>query len=40
MATLALVISVLAISKRENIGELNDSLSNIENIEEIKWIKF
>ena len=36
MATLALVISVLAISKRENIGELNDSLSNIENIEEIK----
>ena len=36
IATLALVISVLAISKRENIGELNDSLSNIENIEEIK----
>ena len=36
IATLALVISVLAISKRENIGELNDSSSNIENIEEIK----
>ena len=36
IAVLALVISVLAISKRENIGELNDSLSNIENIEEIK----
>ena len=36
IAALALVISVLAISKRENIGELNDSLSNIENIEEIK----
>ena len=36
IAVLTLVISVLAISKRENIGELNDSLSNIENIEEIK----
>ena len=36
IAALVLVISVLAISKRENIGELNDSLSNIENIEEIK----
>ena len=36
IASLALVISVLAISKRENIGELNDSLSNIENIEKIK----
>ena len=36
IAVLALVISVLAISKRENIDELNDSLSNIENIEEIK----
>ena len=36
IAALALVISVLAISKRENIGELNDSLSNIENIKEIK----
>ena len=36
IAALALVISVLAISKRENIGELNDSSSNIENIEEIK----
>ena len=36
IAALALVISVLAISKRENIGELNDSLSNIKNIEKIK----
>ncbi len=36
IAVLALVISVLVISKRENIGELNDSLSNIENIKEIK----
>ena len=36
IAALALVISVLAISKRENIGELNDSSSNIKNIEEIK----
>ena len=36
IAALVLVISVLAISKRENIGELNDSLSNIENIEKIK----
>ena len=36
IAALALIISVLAISKRENIGELNDSLSNIENIKEIK----
>ena len=36
IAVLALVISVLAISKRENIGELNDSLSNIKNIEKIK----
>ena len=36
IAVLTLVISVLAISKRENIGELNDSSSNIENIEEIK----
>ncbi len=36
IASLALVISVLAISKRENIGELNDSLSNIKNIEKIK----
>jgi hypothetical protein len=30
----------LAISKRENISELNDSLSNIENVEEIKWKEF
>ena len=36
LAVLALVISVLAISKRENISELNDSLSNIKNIDEIK----
>ena len=36
IAVLALVISVLAISKRENISELNNSLSNIKNIDEIK----
>ena len=36
IGVLALVISVLAISKRENISELNDSLSNINNIDEIK----
>ena len=36
VAILALAISVLAISKRENISELNDSLSNINNIDEIK----
>ena len=36
IAVIGLVISVLAISKRENINELNDSLSNIENVEEIK----
>ena len=36
IGVLALAISVLAISKRENISELNDSLSNIENVEEIK----
>ena len=36
IGVLALVISVLAISKRENISELNDSLSNIKNIDEIK----
>ena len=36
VTVLALVISVLVISKRENINELNQSLSNIENIEEIK----
>ena len=36
IAVLALAISVLAISKRENISELNDSLSNINNIDEIK----
>ena len=36
LAVLALVISVLAISKRENISELNNSLSNIKNIDEIK----
>ena len=36
LAVLALVISVLAISKRENISELNDSLSNINNVDEIK----
>ena len=36
IAVLALMISVLVISKRENISELNESLSNIENIEKIK----
>ena len=36
VAILALAISVLAISKRENISELNNSLSNIKNIDEIK----
>ena len=36
LAVLALVISVLTISKRENISELNNSLSNIKNIDEIK----
>ncbi len=36
IAVLVLMISVLVISRRENIGELNESLSNIENIEEIK----
>ena len=36
VAILALAISVLAISKRENISELNNSLSNINNIDEIK----
>ena len=36
IGVLALAISVLAISKRENISELNDSLSNIKNIDEIK----
>ena len=36
IGVLALAISVLAISKRENISELNDSLSNINNIDEIK----
>ena len=36
IAVIGFVISVLAISKRENINELNDSLSNIENVEEIK----
>jgi len=36
IAVLALVISVLIISKRENMSELNESLSNIENIDEIK----
>ena len=36
IAVIAFVISVLAISKRENISELNDSLSNIKNIDEIK----
>ena len=38
IAVLALVISVLIISKRENMSELNESLSNIKNIEEIKSI--
>ena len=38
IAVLALVISVLIISKRENMSELNESLSNIENIDEIKSI--
>ena len=36
IAVIGLVISVLAISKRENINELNDSLSNINNVDEIK----
>ena len=36
IGVLALAISVLAISKRENISELNYSLSNINNIDEIK----
>ena len=36
IAVIGFVISVLAISKRENIYELNNSLSNIENIEVIK----
>jgi len=36
IGVLALAISVLTISKRENISELNDSLSNINNIDEIK----
>ena len=36
IAVIGFVISVLAISKRENINELNDSLSNIENIDVIK----
>ena len=36
IGVLALAISILAISKRENISELNDSLSNINNIDEIK----
>jgi len=36
IGVLALAISVLAISKRENISELNNSLSNIKNIDEIK----
>ncbi len=36
VAILALAISVLGISKRENISELNNSLSNIKNIDEIK----
>ena len=36
IGVLGLAISVLAISKRENISELNDSLSNIKNIDEIK----
>jgi len=36
VAILALAISVLGISKRENISELNNSLSNINNIDEIK----
>jgi len=31
-----LIASVFIVSKRENINELNDSLSNIENIDEIK----
>ena len=36
IAVLTLVISVLVISKRENIKELNDSSYNIESIDEIK----
>ena len=31
-----MVISVLAVGKRENIFELEESLSNISNIEDIK----
>ena len=36
IGVLALAISVLAISKRENISEFDNALSNINNIEEIK----
>ena len=36
IAVIGFVISVLAISKRENANELNGSLSNIENIDVIK----
>jgi hypothetical protein len=33
---LALLISVFVLSKRENLGDLKNSLSNILNIDDIK----
>ena len=34
-----MMISVIILSKRENMSEFNRSLENIEKIDIIKWVK-
>ena len=39
LAVLAMMISVITLSKRENMSEYDSSLENIESIDKIKWKK-